>query len=38
MEYMDDESSIIEELIEWENPSKEYKDALLSCIVGIFLY
>ncbi len=38
MEFMDDVSAIIEELSEWENPSREYKDALLDCRAGISLY
>jgi hypothetical protein len=38
MEFMDDASAIIEELSEWENPSREYKDTLLSCHAGISLY
>jgi hypothetical protein len=38
MEFMDCARAIIEELSEWENPSREYKDALLDCHAGISLY
>lgn len=38
MEFLDDASAIIEELCEWENPSREYKDTLLGCRAGMILY
>jgi len=38
MEFTEDASAIIEELSEWDNPSREYKDALLDCHAGISLY
>jgi hypothetical protein len=38
MEYRDDASAIIEELSEWENPSREYKNALLDCQACINVY
>ena len=38
LEYKTDDSQLIQEISQWEQPSKEYKDLVLACEASITLY